>query len=165
LPDAERLGETKEVRGLKVRRRESGHRRRDTGIDALDRASVEHNRALDGAAGEDAVGEGPRDRGRCFRIVGEHQVGPSLVAHIAAELPLQFREQIGVGRLAAAAGTEDRADEGRHGDHVACRDVRLINVVRVVIAIDAVGVRPGIGHDLNALRTVRLLDEGDLGID
>ena len=71
------------------------------------------------------------DRRRRLGIVGEHHVVPGLVALLGAELLLELGEQVGVGGLAAAAGAEDRADEGGHRDHVVDGRRRLVDVVRL----------------------------------
>ena len=95
------------------------------------------------------------DRGRRLGVVGEHHVVPGLVALLTGpSVLLQLREQVGVGRLAAAAGAEDRADERGHGDHVVDRRRRLVDAVRRPVGVDAVGVGLGVGDDLAALGAV-----------
>ena len=76
------------------------------------------DRPGDRAAGERPVVERLRDRRRRLGVVEEHGVVPRLAARVGAELVLQLGEELGVRRLGAAAGAEDRADERGHRDDV-----------------------------------------------
>ena len=96
------------------------------------------------------------DRRRRLGVVGQHHVVPGLVAAHRAEPLLELGEQVGVARLAAAAGAEDRADEGGHRDHVVDGCGRLVDADRLQVGVDAVGVGLGVGDDLAALGAVGL---------
>ena len=129
-------------------------------VDALDRTGIEDDRAGHRPAGEHRVVEALGDRRRSLGIVGEHHVGPDLGALIGAELLLELREEVRVRRLGAAAGAEDRADERGDRDDVVHGERGLVDVVRRVVRVDAVGVRLRVGDDLvTHVLLVRLDDE------
>ena len=146
------------VRGLAPGRGCGGVAVGDGRVEALDRARVDDDRALDLAAGQRPVVEVALQRRRRLRVVGQHHVFPGVVALFLAELLLEVGEQVGVGGLAAAPGAEDRADERGHRDHVVDRRRRLVDVVRLHVSVDPVGVGGGVADDLLALLAV-LADE------
>ena len=123
-------------------------------VDGLDRPGVDRHGALDRPAGDRRVVEALLDRGRRLGVIGQHHVVPGLVALRVAELLAQLGEQLAVQGLAAPARAEDRPDERRHRDHVVDRGRRLVDVVRLPVGVDAVGVRPRIGDDLPPLGAV-----------
>jgi hypothetical protein len=59
-----------------------------------------------------------------------------------------------VPRFAAAAGAEDRADEGCDGEDVIDGGRLLGDVVGAPVGVDAVGVGLGVAQDLAALGAV-----------
>src|ERR687892_80307 len=82
------------------------------------------------AAGPGPVVEAPLDRGGRLGVVGEHGVLPRLRPPLGSESLLELRQELGVGRLAAPAGAEDRPDEGRDRNDVVDRGGRQVDPAR-----------------------------------
>ncbi len=128
-------------------------------VERHDRAGVDPHRSGDRSTGVDAVVERLLDRGRRLGVAEQHRVLPGLATLDRPELALQLREELRVRRLRSPTGTEDRSDEGGDRDHVVDRHRRLVDVVRLEVGGDAVGLRLHVGDHLPTLGAVGLDDE------
>ena len=79
---------------------------------------VDHGGARDIAAGQGAVIEVLVECRWRFRIVKQHCILPCRLSLVLAQPLFQGCQELRVDVFCAATGTEDRADEGSHGDHV-----------------------------------------------
>ncbi len=102
------------------------------------------------------------DGGRSFRVAVGHQVLPDLSTLLGAESVLESGQELGIARLTAPTCPEDRPDERGRRDDVVDRGRSLVDVVRLPVGGQTVGVGLGVGDDLLALLAVLVEDDLDL---
>ncbi|GBD45732.1 hypothetical protein HRbin41_00547 [bacterium HR41] len=139
----------------------SGGERTLTRVDQLHRPGVERHRAADPAARQRAVAEPPARRRRRLGVDRQHQVVEDALAAALPVAALERRSEHRVAVLAAAAGAEDRADEGGHGDAVVDGELLAVGepAVGAEPVVDAAHVVAAVTQQLAALASVGAQDQ------